>query len=219
MDSHTRLVTPVPALQSLRCDHQVLARLADALDAYSAVLRADGPLDPGDFTLLVQAWRSFGDQRHFEKEEQLVTPLLVRSGLDFGLEVLVEERRARQQLRYLIDVLEHAAHRELQWSGFERSAICASARALTAIHRRSSEEQEQELFPEIVTLAPDALAVLNQQLLRFDAADDLRREGDAEQVGRELLARYGTATADVTLSHTPPAAAHGRSPRDRLAGP
>jgi hemerythrin-like domain-containing protein len=197
MDSHTRLVTPVPALQSLRCDHQVLALLADALDAYVAVLSAGGALAPGDFTSLVRAWRSFGDQRHFEKEEELVTPLLVRSGLDFGLEVLVEERRAREQLRYLIDVLEHAAHRELQWSGFERSAICASARALTAIHRRSSQEQEQELFPEIITLAPDALAVLNQQLLRFDAADDARREGDPARVGRELLARYGAVPADA----------------------
>jgi len=197
MDSHTRLVTPVPALQSLRYDHLVLARLADALDAYSAALRAGGPLIPGDFTLLVQAWRSFGDQRHFEKEEQLVTPLLVRSGLDFGLAVLVEERRARQQLRYLIDVLEYAAHRELQWGGFERSAICTSARTLAAIHRRSAAEQERELFPEIVTLAPEALAMLNQQLLRFDAADDARRIGDPAQLGRDLLARYGTVTEDA----------------------
>ena len=197
MDSHTRLVTPVPALQSLRRDHQVLAVLADALDAYSAVLRAGGPLTSGDFTILVCAWRSFGDQRHFEKEEQLVTPLLVRSGLDFGLQVLVEERRAREQLRYLIDVLEHAAHRELQWSGFERSAICASARALTAIHRRSSEEQERELFPEIITLEPEALAALNQQLLRFDEADEARRVEDPLRAARELLARYGSATEDA----------------------
>jgi len=198
MDSHTRLVTPVPALQSLRRDHQVLALFADALDGYVAALVNRGPLVPGDFSLLVQAWRSFGDQRHFEKEEQIVTPLLVRSGLDFCLEVLVEERRARQQLRYLIDVLEHAAHRELQWSGFECSAICASARALTAIHRRSSEEQERELFPEIVTLDPDVLATLNRQLLRFDAADDARREaGDMAALGRELQARYGAVTAPV----------------------
>jgi hemerythrin-like domain-containing protein len=197
MDSHTRLVTPVPALQSLRRDHQVLALLADALDAYAAVLSAGGTLAPGDFASLVWGWRSFGDQRHFEKEEQLVTPVLVRSGLDFGLEVLVEERRARDQLRYLIDVLEHAAHRELQWSGFERSAICASARALTGIHRRSSEEQERELFPEIITLAPEALAALNQQLLRFDAADEARRDGDAARVGREILARYGAVPADA----------------------
>lgn len=191
MDSHTRLVTPVPALQSLRRDHQVLALFADALDAYLGALVSGARMIPGDFTLLVQVWRSFGDQRHFEKEEQIVTPLLVRSGLDFDLEVLVEERRAREQLRYLISVLEHATHREPQWSGFERSAICASARALTAIHRRCSEEQERELFPEIVTLDPDVLATLNRQLLRFDAADDQRRESDTAALGRELLARYG----------------------------
>jgi hemerythrin-like domain-containing protein len=200
MDSHTRLVTPVPALQSLRRDHQVLALFADALDAYLGTLVSGGELVPGDFTLLVQVWRSFGDQRHLEKEEQIVTPLLVRSGLDFDLQVLVEERRAREQLRYLISVLEHATHRELQWSGFERSAICASARALTAIHRRCSEEQERELFPEIITLDPDALAILNQQLLRFDAADDARREGDAASLGRQLLARYGTVTAEAAAS-------------------
>lgn len=194
MDSHTRLVTPVPALQSLRRDHQVLALFADALDAYVDALVGGRPLVPGDFTLLVQAWRSFGDQRHLEKEEQIVTPLLVRSGLDFGLEVLVEERRAREQLRYLIAVLEHATHRELQWSGFERSAICASARALTAIHRRCSEEQERELFPEIITLDPDALAILNRQLLRFDAADDACRDADTAALGREILARYAAVT-------------------------
>ena len=147
MESHTRLVTPVPALQSLRRDHQVLALFADALDAYLGALVSGGAVAPGDFTLLVQVWRSFGDQRHFEKEEQLVTPLLVRSGLDYGLGVLVEERRAREQLRYLIDVLEHATHRELQWSGFERSAICASARALTAIHRRSSSRSLRTRWP------------------------------------------------------------------------
>jgi hemerythrin-like domain-containing protein len=200
MDSHTRLVTPVPALQSLRRDHQVLALFADVLDAYLGTLVSEGErlsggkLVPGDFTLLVQVWRSFGDQRHFEKEEQIVTPLLVRSGLDFDLAVLVEERRAREQLRYLISVLEHATHRELQWSGFERSAICASARALTAIHRRCTEEQERELFPEIITLDPDVLATLNRQLLRFDAADDARRELDTAALGRELAARYGAVT-------------------------
>ena len=57
MESHTRLVTPVPALQSLRRDHQVLALFADALDAYAAALVNGEPLVPGDFTRLVQVWR------------------------------------------------------------------------------------------------------------------------------------------------------------------
>ncbi|HEU4577717.1 MAG TPA: hemerythrin domain-containing protein [Polyangiaceae bacterium] len=200
MDSHTRLITPVPALQSLGRDHQVLALLADALDAYAGALASGAPLLPGDFTLLVQAWRSFGDQRHYEKEEQIVTPLLVRSGLDYDLPVLIEERRARQQLRYLIAVLEHAAHRELQWSGFERSGINACARTLTEVHRRSSSEQERELFPEIVTLAPDMLGALNQQLLRFDAADDARRQADPARDVRALLARYGVERAGATAA-------------------
>ena len=193
MDSHTRLVTPVPALQSLRQDHRALSLLTEALDVYAAAIESRRPLDPGDLTALVRSLRAFGDCRHFEKEEHVLVPLLVRAGFDSSLGVLVEGRHAHRWLRHLIEVLEHAAARELQWSRFEQSAIVAAARELTDVQRRISEQQERELFPEVAArLDVTEVERLNRELLRFDAVDEARRGGpDVWRVGREILGRYG----------------------------
>ena len=196
MASHTRLVTPVPALESLRRDHQALLLLADALDAYAAALEARRPVHPGDLRALVHALRTFGDYRHFEKEEQVLVPLLVRAGFDFALGVFAEGRHAHQRLRHLIEVLEYAAQRELDWSRFEQTAIVAAARALTDAQRRISDRQERELLPEIAKrLDGPALELLNRELLRFDERDAARSSGfDVWRVGRETLERYGAAS-------------------------
>lgn len=160
-------------LESLRCDHRLIFQLTDALDAYRAVL-LDGTLArPGDLGALTLALRALADYRHFEKEEQVLEHVLVRNGYNWNLRTLLNAREVHRHLRYLMDVLEHAAQRESQWSQPDRWTISETLLDFSREQSKLAMLQEIELFPEILTrLEPAALGELTARLEHFDAHSD-----------------------------------------------
>jgi hemerythrin-like domain-containing protein len=181
------------ALESLERDHRLLQGLTDALEVYVAALDAGQPLTLGDLSDLVNAFRTVADYRHFEKVEEVVIPLLVRSGFDFDLTRLDDGRHAHERIRYLIEVLHQSAERELCWNLDERQRIARAARHLIEEQRRTS-RQAVELFPEIVTrLEAPVLGQLTEQLCHFDEASAARGpELDISAVSESVFARYAT---------------------------
>src|SRR6187431_275989 len=111
------------ALESLERDHRLLQGLTEALEVYVAALDAGETLRAGDLSDLVNAFRNVADYRHFEKVEEVLIPLLVRSGFDFDLARLDDGRLEHERVRYLIEVLHQSAERELNWNLDERQRI------------------------------------------------------------------------------------------------
>jgi hemerythrin-like domain-containing protein len=171
-----------------------LQGLTDALEVYVAALDAGQPLAIGDLSDLVNAFRTAADYRHFEKVEEVLIPLLVRSGFDFDLDRVDDGRHAHERIRYLIEVLHQSAERELCWNLDERQRIARAARHLIEEQRRITARQAVELFPEIVTrLEAPALGQLTQQLCHFDEASAARGpELDISAVSESVFARYAT---------------------------
>lgn len=182
------------ALESLERDHRLLQGLTDALEVYVAALDAGQPLRAGDLSDLVNAFRTAADYRHFEKVEEVLIPLLVRSGFDFDLARLDDGRHEHERVRYLIEVLHQSAERELNWNLDERQRIARAARHLIEEQRRISARHEVELFPEIVTrLEAPALGQLTEQLCQFDQAKAARwPEPAIAAVSESVFARYAT---------------------------
>jgi len=184
------------ALESLQRDHRVLNVLSEALDAYVEALESGRELWRGDLTDIVHGFRTLADHRHFEKEDEVLVPLLVRHGFDYQLDILDDARAEHDSLRYLIRVLEQAAERELRWTLHERLRIVGTARNLVERQRRLAAAQEIELFPEVVTrLRPAVLGQLTEQLWSFDEARMARGQVlDAAALHRSMVARYRANT-------------------------
>jgi len=191
----TRRSVSMRALESLHRDHQLIFGLTEALDAYANALDAKHPLVAGDFKALVHGFRTFADYRHFEKEENILVPWLVRRGFDDNSGILVGARNEHQQLRYLIDVLYQSAERELDWSRDERNRISAAARSLSEQQRQLAAQQEIELFPDILTRLPaHALDDLASELWQFDVRSEVRASPlDVQELSRDVAGRYADA--------------------------
>jgi hemerythrin-like domain-containing protein len=180
------------ALESLERDHRLLHGLTEALEVYVAALEAGRPLRAGDLSALVNAFRTVADYHHFEKVEEVLIPMLVRSGFDFDLGRFDDGRREHERVRYLIEVLHQSAERELNWNLDERQRIARAARHLVDEQRRILARQASELFPEIVTrLEAPALGQLTRRLCQFDEANAARSpELDSAALSEAVLAQY-----------------------------
>jgi hemerythrin-like domain-containing protein len=186
------------ALASLERDHRLLWGLTDALHAYVDALDRGRPLRRGDLKAIASGLRVVADYRHFEKEEEVMVPVLVRHGFDYHLRILDDGRREHDSLRYLIEVLHQSAERELNWNLDERERISRVAHQLIERQRRLSTHQEACLFPEIVArLEPPALGQLTEQLCQFDESTAAREPAlDVAGLTRNVLGFYGAHSAE-----------------------
>lgn len=187
------------ALASLEHDHRLLWGLTEALHTYIGALDAGTPLRRGDFKALVMGLKISADYHHFEKEEEVMVPVLVRHGFAYDLQILDDGRREHASLRYLIEVLRQSAERELNWRIDERERISRVARQLIARQRRLSKRQEARLFPQIVArLDPPVLGQLTEQLCHFDEVSATRvPELDVSDVAQQVVTHYAATLPPI----------------------
>lgn len=179
------------ALFSLQQDHQLLLALTEALDGFSQAMQRAEDINADEVGAFAHAFRGFADYLHYEKEEQVLLPFLVRHGFDWDGELLERVRADHRQDRYLIDVLHHAAERDGSYSNEDRRRLQGTAATLANEQRRLSMQQEIELFPEIASgLDAEALAGLQAELSDFDQ-HHLSSATALRQLIRRLVDRYG----------------------------
>ena len=176
-------------LLSLQLEHRLLFDLTDALDVFAEKLGGNGRVLP-DSKAFAHVFREFVDRIHYEKEEQVLFPFLVRHGFDWNSQELVEMRSQHCHDRHLIEVLEYGAARRCAHSCTSRRSLAATARALAKVQRRLSMSQDIELFPRVVSsLDPEAKAQLGRELARFDRDTEDRALPLANAI-RGLITRH-----------------------------
>ena len=178
------------ALVSLHQDHRILLALTEALDAFARVVAEREDVGPGEVGAFADAFREFADNVHYEKEEQVLLPFLVRHGFDWNRELLEQVRSDHCQDRYLIEVLHHAAQRDGCFGKQERRLVASTAAELARVQRDLLMKQDIELFPEVVSLLdPSALASLQAELSLFDL-HAAGRSAQARRLIEDLGKRY-----------------------------
>ena len=186
----------VHTLSSLKQDHHMLLALTDALDVFANALMRTEEVSPSDVGEFAHAFREFADYVHYEKEEHVLLPFLVRHGFDWNCELLEQIRAEHSRDRYLIDVLHQAGEQQGRLSQHDRRRLAATAATLASVQRGLTMKQDIELLPEVTTaLDPQALEELNAELSRFDS----QRGGRAVKLRRMiqgLTLRYCPADAD-----------------------
>lgn len=180
------------ALQSLIREHQLIARVAAALDVYADAIKQGTPVEADDLARFAQVFNDFADEIHHEKEENVLLPLLSRHGFDWQSDVLKAVRREHRQERYLIAVLGQAGARPASWSTEDRRQIAAAASALAEFQRNHHRRENDELFPEVLArLDAKVLAQLQSELERFDDnAHHQALRASAERLALDLVQRY-----------------------------
>jgi len=183
------------AVESLIREHQLIARLSDALEAYARQTQQGRPPDPTHLGRFAAAFTDFAECIHHEKEENILLPMLSRHGVRWDHGALPAVRRQHRQEAYLIDVLRQAGERAGSWHNEDRRHIAASALALVEFQRQHHLLESVELLPLIATHLDEAqLAQLREALDKFDREHERRRTSTQEQI-EELIAHYAPPSA------------------------
>lgn len=178
------------AVESLIREHQVIGRLADALEAYALQTKQGRPPDAADLGRFAAAFADFAERIHHEKEENILLPALVRHGVHWEDGALAAVRREHRQESYLIDVLHQAGERAGSWNHEDRRHIAASAQALVDFQRQHHALESSELFPLLSTrLDATALAELQSALEKFDREHEGLR-AEALRAAERLIRGY-----------------------------
>jgi hemerythrin-like domain-containing protein len=177
-------------VESLIREHQVIGRLADALEAYGLQTKQGRPPDAADLGRFAAAFTDFAERIHHEKEENILLPALARHGVHWDDGALAAVRRDHRQESYLIDVLRQAGERAGSWNHEDRRHIAASAQALVDFQRQHHALESAELFPLLnIRLDATALAQLQSALEKFDREHEALRAGALAGAER-LIGRY-----------------------------
>jgi len=183
------------AVESLIQEHQLIARLADALEAYARETTGSCPPVAADLALFAAAFRDFAECIHHEKEENILLPLLTRRGVRWDDGALPSVRREHRQETYLIEVLRHLGERAASWHTEDRRQVAAAAQALVDFQRKHHALEKLEVFPLIaLRLGSDDLDGLQQALGKFDREHEAQRAAATERI-EALLARYAPPRA------------------------
>jgi hemerythrin-like domain-containing protein len=177
-------------VESLIREHQVIGRLADALEAYGLQTKQGRPPDAADLGRFAAAFSDFAERIHHEKEENILLPALARHGVHWDDGALAAVRRDHRQESYLIDVLRQAGERAGSWNHEDRRHIAASAQALVDFQRQHHALEGAELLPLLpVRLDTTALAELQSAFEKFDREHEALRSAALADVER-LIGRY-----------------------------
>jgi hemerythrin-like domain-containing protein len=196
------------ALNSLITEHQIISRVADALEAYAQRILGDGPVDPADLGHFADLFVDFAEGIHHDKEENILLPALSRHGSSWNSGVLKAVRRDHRQEAYLIDVLRQAGERAGSWSNEDRRHIVATALALVEFQRRHHALESAELFPlALARLNERDLLELKEALAKFDREHEPRRTASL-RVAQWLIGRHAPVTSVLRSERAHGAEAH-----------
>jgi hemerythrin-like domain-containing protein len=207
------------AVESLIREHQVIARVADALETYAHQTKDGRPPDAADLGRFAGVFIDLAERIHHEKEENILLPVLVRHGVDWNHGALPEIRREHRQETYLIDVLRQAGERAGSWNHEDRRRIAAGAQALVDFQRKHHALESAQLFPLLDSwLDAPALAALQQAIEKFDAEHEALRT-DVWSRAFALIDRYGPSeTSGLHPSGARPSDEDGEEPGECCLG-
>lgn len=179
-------------IETLREEHRLIRHMVGALERYLQRLNSEQQEMRHDLVLLVTFFREFADLVHHEKEEGVLIPELVRSGMSWDQGTIEEIRQEHNHERYLMQALRHASLQSKPWSADDRRHLCDVAGSFIEFMRQHIQKEEASLLPIAeAELSAEARVRLDRKLRQFDEAWE--KSGEAaviRNLARELLSRY-----------------------------
>lgn len=175
------------ALQSLAREHRLILRTLEAFEIYVGYVDATIPVDRFDLQRFVAFFQDFAGLNHHDKEEALLFPALLETGLAWDGEPLARLRREHDQEQYLMQSLEHSAMQGEAWSEDERQHFLNIAKEFIAFQRNHVRFENTEVYPRAERLSETTRARLTRDMERLD--DSIRVRNDRLVELAEILTR------------------------------
>jgi hemerythrin-like domain-containing protein len=176
----------------LTAEHVVVESLLRVIDALVKQAESGKSVDRLDLADVVDFLTDFGELGHHEKEEGILTPVLIAKGFDWFTGPLASVRREHRQEHYFYRVLGQLARQAEAWSAEDGRHFVSVARECTAFLRAHMKREEHDLFQLAKkTLPPQSLRELCAAFDRFDqrpGAAELKAK--LEEQRRRLLDKY-----------------------------
>jgi hemerythrin-like domain-containing protein len=161
------------AIDQLYEDHERILEALDTLEALTEFAVTQRTLDRGDALTLVSFFRTFLDEAHHGKEEQVLFPALEAVGFSphFGpVAVMLAEH---DEGRTLLRATETAAE------SLDVASFFGAARAYSSLLRQHIEKENQILFPmSRARLGAGRLSAIEGDFARVEAAALANRTRD-----------------------------------------
>lgn len=177
------------ALHSLAKEHRLILQTLDAFEAYVGYVEARIPVDRFDLQRFVAFFQDFAELHHHNKEEALLFPALLETGLDWNGAPLARLRSEHDQEHCLMQSLEHAALQGEAWSDEEGRHFLSIAKSFIAFERSHVRFENAEVYPRAERLSEVTRARLTRDAERFDEAI-LPRNARLTELAEILIRRY-----------------------------
>jgi hemerythrin-like domain-containing protein len=178
------------AVQSLAREHRLILRTLEAFEAYVGYVEAAIPVDRFDLQRFVAFFQDFAGLNHHDKEEALLFPALLETGLDWNDDPLARLRREHDQEQYLTQSLEHSALQGQAWSEDERQHFLNIAKEFIAFQRNHVRFENTEVYPRAERLSETTRARLTRDMERL--TDSVRVRNDRLVELADILTRRYT---------------------------
>jgi uncharacterized alpha-E superfamily protein/hemerythrin-like domain-containing protein len=179
----------------LEREHHDMAGLLRVIEELSVRAERGELVDRVDLDALMGVLSDWGQLGHHEKEEDVLTPLLVAHGFDWYDGPLASMRREHRQERYLMRALGGLSSQRAPWSAEDRRHFASIAREYVNFLREHMRREERELFARArAVLPPEVKADLWVRFEQLDA--ELKHMASAGRVhadAKRLLRKYDGA--------------------------
>jgi uncharacterized alpha-E superfamily protein/hemerythrin-like domain-containing protein len=188
---------PVPPptrdpFDQLEREHHDMAGLLRVIEELSVRAERGELVDRADLEALMGVLSDWGQLGHHEKEEDVLTPVLVAQGFDWYDGPLASMRREHRQERYLVRALGGLSAQRSPWSAEDRRHFASLAREYVNFLRQHMQHEEQDLFARArAALPPSVKAELSVRFEQLDAElKHMTSSGRVHADAKRLLRKY-----------------------------
>jgi hemerythrin-like domain-containing protein len=150
-------------------EHRVVESLLRVIDALADRAAGGGIVERRALGTVVEFLTEYGELGHHEREEGILTPVLIANGFDWFEGPLATVRREHRQEHYFYRVLGQLALQPDAWSSEDVRRFVSVARELTRFLRAHMQREEEQLFSVArQRLSAETKAALLAAFDRFD---------------------------------------------------
>jgi hemerythrin-like domain-containing protein len=182
------------ALGTLESEHRLIEQVLTALDNYCDALTDAKEVDREDLARFVEFVREFVDGEHHRKEEQVLFPAMVESGLARDgepgpISVMMHEHKGG---RAMVAELSAVAERSV-WPDDAIATVSRAGHGLSELMHAHIHKENNVLYPMARgLLSPELFVQLDERCAELDAAaTESGKASRLEALGRTLIERYG----------------------------
>jgi uncharacterized alpha-E superfamily protein/hemerythrin-like domain-containing protein len=151
-------------------EHEQVEEVLQVLDELAAQAQRSELVDKSELNAIVRFLTEFGELGHHEKEELILTPVLVENGFDWSEGPVAEMRREHRHEHSFVRVLTQLGNQRDAWSADDRTRFVTDAHELTRFLRSHMDHERRDLFqPATRSLPAQTKKRLTRAFVDFDA--------------------------------------------------